>query len=198
MILLSRRGKNTTFLRREGNHYGYHAAIAGLQGRICRFAKVSDSLYIGAFVIFGDQELGGSRGSSQKKTPPYGYLITAVGHLVTKWPSRTETKYMLAQKGPKLYMTGVFGPVAVTPSPPQGHTCAWIPPDAPPSWPVAHPHCGRCHLHRESCHALETLVEKADGNIVDTWPSVSDAQNREDILYLEKLPLSSTDGTVME
>lgn len=43
----------------------------------------------------------------------------------------------------------------------------------------------------ESLSALEALVEKAGGNIVGRMAILAegDAQNREDILYLEKLPL---------
>ena len=52
----------------------------------------------------------------------------------------------------------------------------------------------------ESLSALEALVEKAGGNIVGRMAILAegDAQNREDILYLEKLPLFHPDGTVME
>ena len=44
----------------------YHMTIAGLE-RDLPVCKVSDSLYIGAFVIFGDQELGGSRPGAPEK-----------------------------------------------------------------------------------------------------------------------------------
>ena len=52
----------------------------------------------------------------------------------------------------------------------------------------------------ESLSALEALVEKAGGNVVGHMAVLAegDAQNREDILYLEKLPLFHPDGTVME
>ena len=52
----------------------------------------------------------------------------------------------------------------------------------------------------ESLRALETLVEHAGGEIVGRMAILAegDAQNREDILYLEKLPLFHPDGTVME
>ena len=52
----------------------------------------------------------------------------------------------------------------------------------------------------ESLKALEALVEKAGGNIVGrmaVWAE-GDAQDREDLIYLEKLPLFHPDGTIME
>ena len=52
----------------------------------------------------------------------------------------------------------------------------------------------------ESLTALEKLVERAGGNIVGRMAILAegDAQDRGDILYLEKLPLFHPDGTVIE
>ena len=51
----------------------------------------------------------------------------------------------------------------------------------------------------ESLIALEKLVEKAGGNICGRMAILAegDAQEREDIIYLEKLPLFNPDGTVL-
>ena len=50
----------------------------------------------------------------------------------------------------------------------------------------------------ESLKALEALVEKAGGNIVGRMAILAegDAQDREDLIYLEKLPLFNSDGTI--
>jgi adenine phosphoribosyltransferase len=50
----------------------------------------------------------------------------------------------------------------------------------------------------QSLLALEALVEKAGGIIAGKMAVLAegDAQNREDIIYLEKLPLFNPDGTV--
>jgi len=52
----------------------------------------------------------------------------------------------------------------------------------------------------ESLHALEKLVEAAGGKICGRMAILAegDAQDRDDIIYLEKLPLFHPDGTVME
>jgi adenine phosphoribosyltransferase len=52
----------------------------------------------------------------------------------------------------------------------------------------------------ESLLALEKLVEKASGIICGRMAVLAegDAQNRPDLIYLEKLPLFNPDGTVME
>ena len=52
----------------------------------------------------------------------------------------------------------------------------------------------------ESLTALEILVEKAGGIIAGKMAILAegDAQDREDLIYLEKLPLFHPDGTIME
>ena len=182
----------------------YHMTIAGLE-RDLPVCKVSDSLYIGAFVIFGDQELTVAAARELlKKAPPYDYLITAEAkgiRLVHEMARQNgDKKYMLARKGPKLYMTGVFD-VAVHSITTAKEQHLYL--DTADAALMA----GKRILivddvisTGESLSALEALVEKAGGNIVGRMAILAegDAQNREDILYLEKLPLFHPDGTVME
>ena len=55
----------------------YRMKIAGLE-RDLPICKVAEDLYIGAFVIFGDQELTvAAAGELLKIAPAYDYLITA-------------------------------------------------------------------------------------------------------------------------
>ena len=182
----------------------YHMTNAGLE-RDLPVCKVSDSLYIGAFVIFGDQELTVAAARELlKKAPPYDYLITAEAKgipLVHEMARQNgDKKYMLARKGPKLYMTGVFD-VAVHSITTAKEQHLYL--DTADAALMA----GKRILivddvisTGESLSALEALVEKAGGNIVGRMAILAegDAQNREDILYLEKLPLFHPDGTVME
>lgn len=144
-------------------------------------------------------------GELLKKAPAYDYLITAEAKgipLVHEMARQNgDKKYMLARKGPKLYMDRAYLTWPSTPlPPPKSSTCTWTP-QTPPSW------AGKRILivddvisTGESLAALEALVKKAGGNIVGRMAILAegDAQNREDILYLEKLPLFHPDGTVME
>ena len=52
----------------------------------------------------------------------------------------------------------------------------------------------------ESLRALETLVEKAGGNIVGRMAILAegDATKRDDIIYLEKLPLFDSEGNPID
>ena len=55
----------------------YKMNIAGLD-RSLPLCKVTDDLYIGAFVIFGDPELStASAKALLEKAPEYDYLVTA-------------------------------------------------------------------------------------------------------------------------
>ena len=86
--------------------------LAGLD-RALPICPLNDKLSIGAFVIFGDQELTvATAGELLKLAPEYDYLITAEAkgipliHEMAR--QHGDAKYMLARKAPKLYMTGVF------------------------------------------------------------------------------------------
>ena len=52
----------------------------------------------------------------------------------------------------------------------------------------------------ESLTALQALVEKAGGIVAGRMAILAegDAQEREDLIYLEKLPLFNPDGTIKE
>ena len=90
----------------------YTMTIAGVQ-RNLPICKVTDDLYIGAFVIFGDVELTvATAGALLKKAPAYDYMISAEAKgipLIHEMARQSgQNKYFLARKAPKLYMSGVF------------------------------------------------------------------------------------------
>ena len=82
----------------------YHTmTIAGVK-RDLPICKVTDDLYIGAFVIFGDVELTEkSAAALLKKAPEYDYLITAEAKgipLIHEMARQSgQNKYILARKG---------------------------------------------------------------------------------------------------
>ena len=177
--------------------------IAGLERKlpICR---VTDELYIGAFVIFGDCELTTATAKALlEKAPAYDYIITAEskGIPLAQEMARIngDPKWMLARKGVKLYMQDVVcvEVKSITTSAVQklyldGNDAAMM--------------RGKRVLivddvisTGESLHALEELVKAAGGEIVGKMAILAegDAQNREDIIYLEKLPLFNAKGDII-
>lgn len=177
--------------------------IAGVERKlpICR---VTDDLYIGAFVIFGDCELTTACAKALlKKAPAYDYIITAEskGIPLAQEMARLngDAKWMLARKGVKLYMQDVIcvEVKSITTTNVQklyldGNDAAMM--------------RGKRVLvvddvisTGESLHALEELVKAAGGEIVGKMAILAegDAQDRTDIVYLEKLPLFNAKGEII-
>ena len=182
----------------------YRMTIAGLE-RDLPICKVSDSLYIGAFVIFGDQELTVATARDLLKiAPEYDYLITAEAQgipLIHEMARQHgDRKYMLARKGPKLYMTGVFESTVHSITTAKEQHLYLDTADAEQMKGKRILIVDDVISTGESLAALEALVNKAGGNIVGRMAILAegDAQDRKDILYLEKLPLFNPDGTVKE
>lgn len=182
----------------------YTMNIAGLS-RDLPLCRVTDDLYIGAFVIFGDPELTTAAAKELLKlAPEYDYMITAEskGIPLVHEMARLDgnRRYMLARKAPKLYMRD---PLRVTV---RSITTAAEQSLYLDGADVEHMRGKRILLvddvisTGESLNALETLVTEAGGRICGRMAILAegDAQNRSDLIYLEKLPLFHADGTVIE
>ena len=182
----------------------YKMKVAGLW-RELPICKVTDSLYIAGFVIFGDQELTVACARELlKQAPEYDYLITAeakgipLAHEMARQAG--SEKYFLARKAPKLYMTGVFSSTVKSITTEKEQTLYLDVADAELMKGKRILIVDDVISTGESLAALETLVEKAGGIIAGRMAILAegDAQNREDLIYLEKLPLFHPDGTVKE
>lgn len=177
--------------------------IAGLK-RSLPICKVNDDLYIGAFVIFGDVELTVACAAELlKRAPAYDYIITAESKgipLAYEMARQTgQNKWFLARKGAKLYMRNVFS-VKVKSITTAATQHLYLDGDD------AEMMRGKRILivddvisTGESLHALEELVRKAGGEIVGRMAILAEgeAQDREDLIYLEKLPLFNAKGEII-
>ena len=178
--------------------------IAGLD-RELPICKVTDSLYIAGFVIFGDQELTVACAKELlARAPEYDYIITAEAKgipLVHEMARQTNApKYFLARKGPKLYMSGVFEVAVKSITTAKEQKLYLDTADAEMMKGKRILIVDDVISTGESLFALEALVEKAGGIIAGRMAILAegDAQEREDLIYLEKLPLFNPDGTIME
>ncbi|MBQ5765513.1 MAG: adenine phosphoribosyltransferase [Clostridia bacterium] len=183
----------------------YHnMKIAGLDRKL-PLCPVNENLYIGAFVMFGDTELTTACAEELlKKAPEYDYILTAeakgipLAHEMARLNG--DSYYFLARKAPKLYMTGVLE-VNVRSITTDAEQKLFL------DTADAELMKGKRVLivddvisTGESLYALEQLVNTAGGITVGkmTVLAEGDAQDRNDITYLEKLPLFKPDGTVIE
>lgn len=180
----------------------YEMDIAGLK-RDLPVCRVSDDVYIGAFVIFGDVELTVHCAAELlKRAPEYDYLIApeakAIPLLYEMARQSGENKYFLVRKAPKLYMNGVFecDVKSIT------------------TEKVQHLYMDKGDAEQirgkklliiddvistgESLRAVEALVEKAGGIVAGRMFVLAegDAQKRDDVTYLAPLPLFNADGSV--
>ena len=182
----------------------YRMNVAGLE-RDLPICKVTDSLYIAGFVIFGDQELTVACARELlKRAPEYDYIITAeakgipLAHEMARQAG--DPKYILARKAPKLYMTDVFSSTVKSITTAKEQTLYLDGADAKLMKGKKILIVDDVISTGESLSALEILVEKAGGIICGRMAILAegDAQDRADLTYLEKLPLFHPDGTIME
>ena len=181
----------------------YNITVAGVN-RNLPICPLNETLCIAGFVIFGDVEL--TRASARellKKAPEFDLLITAESKgipLAHEMAAQAGmNKYILARKAPKLYMKD---PVAV-----EVNSITTV------ARQTLYLDKADMDLMRgkrilivddvistgESLAALVTLVEKAGGNIVGKMAILAegDAKGREDIQYLEYLPLFDAEGNAL-
>lgn len=176
--------------------------IAGIDCSL-PLCEVTDDLFIGAFILFGNAELTEACARDLiKKAPEYDYIITAeakgipLAHEISRQGGFKP--YFVARKYPKLYMTGVFDAVVKS-----------ITTDK-----VQHLYLDKAEAEKmkgkrvlivddvistgESLAAIEQLVNLAGGNVVGRLAVLAEgsAADREDIIYLEKLPLFNPDGSI--
>ena len=181
----------------------YKMTIAGLE-RTLPLCRLTDELYIAGFEFFGDPEIAVAAAKALlEKAPPYDYLITAESkgipliHEMAR--QHGDERYFLARKTPKLYMQGVFEADV----------------DSITTEGVQKLFLDRADVDLiqgsrmlivddvistgNSLRAIEALVEKAGGTICGRMAILAegDAQDREDLIYLEKLPLFGADGIAL-
>ena len=181
----------------------YRMNVAGLE-RDLPICPVNENLSIAGFVIFGDQELTVACARDLlAKAPEYDYIITAeakgipLAHEMARQAG--DAKYILARKAPKLYMTDVFSSTVRSITTAKEQTLYLDGADAKLMEGKKILIVDDVISTGESLKALEVLVEKAGGIICGRMAVLAegDAQDREDLIYLEKLPLFNPDGTVM-
>ena len=178
----------------------YHINIAGLE-RDLPICPINENLYIAGFVMFSDVEMTVRCAEELlKKAPEYDYLLTAEAkgipliHEMAR--QHGDKKYFVARKNPKLYMTGVFEVDVHSITTAKDQKLYLDTSDAEMMKGKKILLLDDVISTGESLAALEKLAREAGGNICGkmTILAEGDAQNRDDIIYLEKLPLFNSNG----
>lgn len=181
----------------------YPIHVAGLD-RELPICKVSDDLYIGAFICFGDAELTEACARELLRLVPadsYDYLFTAEAKsipLIHEMARQSGAKkYFIARKGPKVYMPD---PIHVED---KSITTAGTQRLYLGSDDAELIRGKRIVLMDDvistggSLLAMENLVALAGGTVVDRIAVLAEgaAAQRKDIKFLAPLPVFNADGT---
>ena len=182
----------------------YEMDIAGLK-RDLPLCRVTDDLYIGAFVMFGDVELTVHCAAELlKRAPEYDYLIApeakAIPLLYEMARQSGAEKYFLARKGAKAYMTGVFEVEVRSITTMHIQKLVIDTADAELIKGKKILIVDDVISTGESLHAMEELVKRAGGIIAGKMAVLAegDAKDRDDIITLAPLPLFNADGSVRD
>ena len=178
----------------------YKLKVAGIE-RDLPLCPINDELYIAAFVLFGDVELTEKCAEAlYKLAPGHDVMITAeskgIPLIYEMCRLSGRNRYVLARKSVKLYMRNVVA--CETKSITTGAVQTLYIDGADAEYLK-----GKKVLIVDdvistggSLHSLENLVSQAGGEVVGKMAILAegDATERDDIIFLEKLPLFDMNG----
>lgn len=178
----------------------YTMKIAGLE-RNLPLCPLNDELMIAGFVIFGDPEITTACAEKLLElAPEYDYIITAeakgipLAHEMARLAG--NQKYFVARKYPKLYMTGVFESELRSITTDKVQKLYLDTADAELMKGKKILLVDDVISLGESIAAIEKLVSQAGGEVCGkmTILAEGEAMERDDIIYLEHLPLFDKNG----
>ena len=195
-VLLSERKRKGIAMSKKS----YKMTIAGLE-RELMLCPLNENLSIAGFIMFGDTELTTACAEALlKKAPEYDYILTAEakGIPLAHEMSRLDgnRRYCLARKKAKLYMTDPVE-VSVRSITTEGEQKLILDgADAAIMKGARILIVDDVISTGESLAALESLAKAVGGNVVGklTVLAEGDAAKRDDIIYLEVLPLFTPEG----
>ena len=172
----------------------YKLKICGLE-RDLPIIKISDDLKIASFVLLGDAELAAKAGYELSKKVDCDIILTAeakgieLAHEIAR--NLEEKFFIVARKSEKSYM---HNPVSVEVNSITTANTQKLFLDFKDAEKIKGKRVALVDdviSTGQSIAALEALVEKAGGKVVQKLAILAegDAADREDIIYLEKLPL---------
>ena len=180
----------------------YEMTIAGCKRKL-PVCPVTDDLYIAGFVMFGDAEITvKSAEELLKRVPDFDVILTAeakgipLAHEISRQSGYKP--YVVARKKKKAYMTGIIQTDVDSITTEGIQTLIISDTDAEIL------KSGKILIVDDvistggSLASLEALVSQIGGDIAGkaTVLAEGDAANRDDIIFLEKLPLFDKDGNL--
>ena len=178
----------------------YRMKVAGLD-RDLPLCPLNDKLMIGAFVIFGDMELTTACAKALvERIPEHDVMITAESKGIPLICEMSRLlgneRYVLARKAPKLYMKNVIKVTVNSITTDHQQTLCLDGADAEYMKGKRVVIVDDVISTGESLRALEDLVDQVGCEIVGRMAILAegDAADRDDLIFLEKLPLFDSEG----
>lgn len=180
----------------------YEMTIAGCKRQL-PLCKITDDLYIGAFIMFSDVEITRAAAAELlSRAPEFDVIITAESKGIPLAYEMARQAgiddYIVARKGAKLYMQNVIFTEVDSITTDHVQTLC----------------LGQTEIDKmtgkkilivddvistgESLRSLESLTSRIDCTVVGKMAVLAEgeAADRDDIIFLEKLPVFNADGTV--
>lgn len=180
----------------------YEMTIAGCKRQL-PLCKITDDLYIGAFIMFSDVEITRAAAAELlSRAPEFDVIITAESKGIPLAYEMARQAgiddYIVARKGAKLYMQNVIFTEVDSITTDHVQTLC----------------LGQTEIDKmtgkkilivddvistgESLRSLESLISRIDCTVVGKMAILAEgeAADRDDIIFLEKLPVFNADGTV--
>ncbi|HWQ51475.1 MAG TPA: phosphoribosyltransferase family protein [Terriglobales bacterium] len=177
----------------------YHLTVAGCE-RDLAICPLKEGLSIASFVILGDVELAVNCAAELlKRAPAHDIMITAESkgipllHEMARQSGAPE--YLVARKSPKLYMSSYFSVEVQSITTERRQTLYLDGADAKSLEGKQVLIVDDVISTGESIKAVEALIEKAGGVVAGRACILAegDAADRDDIIFLEVLPLIETE-----
>lgn len=181
----------------------YELVLNGIKRQL-QLCPISDDLFIAGFIMFGDVELTMSVADSLlKQAPKFDVIVTGESKgipLAYEMSRQSGKNYIVARKGPKLYMQDVVK-VKVNSITTDHEQILCL---------------GKKDIEQiknkqilivddvistgETLQALESLVSEIGGQIAGKMAVLAEgnAASRNDIIFLKRLPLFKPDGSEIE
>ena len=177
----------------------YTMNIAGCE-RHLPLCPITDELYIAGFIMFNDVELTVKVAEALlAKAPEFDVIITAESKgipMAYEMSRQSGKPYIVARKGAKAYMQDIVTVNVASITTAHVQTLCLGKDERMVLEGKRILVVDDVISTGESLKALEKLVEAVDGNIVAkmTVLAEGEAADRDDIIFLEKLPLFNKDG----
>lgn len=180
----------------------HHEIIIAGHKRKLPLCRINDDLYIGAFIMFGDVEITESAAEELlAEAPEFDVIFTAECKgipLAYEMAKKSGKSYVVARKNEKLYMKNIITTEVNSITTDFMQKLCLGEDDAKLMRGKKVLIVDDVISTGESLRSMESMVNRIGGTIVGKMAVLAEGEaiDRDDIVFLEELPLFNSDGTI--